>query len=134
MLFPLPPKPKGVLAPDFLNPAKKKDDESSSTDVSQEKRRSPRFSTKKRKLSNGKGTSEGSISWDQIKLDLDTSASVANVRLVNYRKAVEKIKSYLDSIGELQVRLYLLCRSFVYYIWSHLIYLSCISLSFHQTR
>lgn len=105
--------------PDFLNPCKKKDDEPSSKDVSQGKRRSPRFSTKKRKLSNGKST-EGSISWDQINLDLDTSASVANARLVNYRKAVEKIKSYLDSIEKLQVRLYLLYCSFVYYIWSHL--------------
>ena len=95
--------------PDFLNPCKKKKDDEPSKDVSQGKRRSPRFSTKKRKLSNGKST-EGSISWDQINLDLDTSASVANARLVNYRRAVEKIKSYLDSIEKLQVRLYLLCR------------------------
>ncbi|KAL7542501.1 hypothetical protein ACHAXR_011829 [Thalassiosira sp. AJA248-18] len=113
MMFPLPPKPKGVIAPVFLNPIKNKDEETASSnddsndppsDDTRGKRRSNRDKNpkpKKRKLSNGKSGNQ--IPWDEISLDLDVTESVKNERMVNYRKAAEKIKNYLDAVDELEL-------------------------------
>ena len=114
MMFPLPPKPKGVISPVFLNPVNDKDETTSSnesshgtsTDDTKGKRRSKRnrsVQAKKRKLSRGKSARSKQISWDEISLDLDATESVENERLVNYRKAAEKIKKYLDAVDELEL-------------------------------
>lgn len=115
MMFPLPPKPKGVIAPVFLNPVKDKeeaalsnnDTNGSSTDDTQGKRRSKRDrnpSSKKRKLSiSDKNAHSKQIPWDEISLDLDVMESVENERLVNYRKAAEKVKK---------------CKSLLVIFWS----------------
>ena len=41
------------------------------------------------------------IRWDEIDLNLDTSASVENERMVDYRKACEKVKGWLDDVDNL---------------------------------
>ena len=51
-----------------------------------------------------KGRKKGSIKrirWDEIDLTLDTSASVENERMVEYRKACEKVKGWLDDVDQL---------------------------------
>mmetsp|Transcript_18695 Transcript_18695/g.40471 ORF Transcript_18695/g.40471 Transcript_18695/m.40471 type:complete len:1753 (+) Transcript_18695:126-5384(+) len=115
MMFPLPPKPKGVIAPAFLNPVKDKDETASSNvdtaeeppaEETQGKRRSRRVRNpkpKKRKLSSGKSSCSKQIPWDEISLDLDATESIENERMVNYRKAAEKIKFYLDAVDELEL-------------------------------
>lgn len=113
MMFPLPPKPICIIAPVFLNPVKDNDSASATNDDSDElpsdnqgKRRSKRDRNpkpKKRKLSSGKGTERERQPWDEISLDLDVTESVVNERLVNYRKAAEKIQKYLDAVDELEL-------------------------------
>ena len=117
MMFPLPPKPKGVIAPVFLNPIKNaeetalsNDDSKSNDDTpnegSQEKRRFARNENpkpKKRRLLNGTSIRNNDIPWHDISLDLDASENVENERKVNYRKAAEKIKLYLDSVDDLEL-------------------------------
>lgn len=41
------------------------------------------------------------IHWYEIDLNLDTSASVENERMVEYRKACEKVKGWLDDVDDL---------------------------------
>ena len=41
------------------------------------------------------------IQWDEIDLNMDTSASVENERMVEYRKACEKVKGWLDDVDAL---------------------------------
>jgi hypothetical protein len=41
------------------------------------------------------------IQWDEIDLNLDTSASVENERMVEYRKACERVKGWLDDVDDL---------------------------------
>ena len=43
------------------------------------------------------------IQWDEIDLSLDTSASVENERMVEYRKACEKVKGWLDDVDDLSL-------------------------------
>jgi len=112
MMFPLPPKPKGVIAPVFLAPVKGKDetDPSSDEDVTGSlmedaggRRRSKRdrnLRSKRRKLSSKKSVR---IPWNEIPLDLDVAGRVENERLLNYRNAVEKVKKYLDAVDELEL-------------------------------
>ena len=165
MMFPLPPKPKGVIAPVFFNPDKAKsmateeetseaeeplgrgrrksmrsakaklsaisvdddddpnddddddydhesdddaDDESEDSDASvnaQGKRKTGRKTsqaTKKQKKSSSRSRSKR-VHWSEIPLDLDTSRSVANKRLVNYRKAVEMLTRYMEAVDKLEL-------------------------------
>jgi len=54
----------------------------------------------KSKSKKGKGGLKH-IQWDEIDLNLDTSASVENERMVDYRKACEKVKGWLDDVDNL---------------------------------
>ncbi len=54
----------------------------------------------KGKSKKGKGVIKR-IQWDEIDLNLDTSASVENERMVEYRKACEKVKGWLDDVDAL---------------------------------
>eukprot|EP00984_Skeletonema_dohrnii_P012712 scaffold5190_cov92-Skeletonema_dohrnii-CCMP3373.AAC.2 len=54
----------------------------------------------KSKKGKGKGPIKR-IQWDEIDLSLDTSASVENERMVEYRKACEKVKGWLDDVDDL---------------------------------
>jgi len=56
------------------------------------------------KSKKGKGMSPiKRIQWDEIDLNLDTSASVENERMVEYRKACEKVKGWLDDVDDLDL-------------------------------
>lgn len=99
MMFPLPPKPKGVIAPSFLDPVQNKEPDSA-TEGAKGSLRSTRRS-KRRRLS--KSRKSNRIQWNEISLDIDASASVENERLLNYRKAAEKVKSYLDAVDKLDL-------------------------------
>ena len=58
----------------------------------------------KGKLKKGKGKDPiKRIQWDEIDLSLDTSASVENERMVEYRKACEKVKGWLDDVDDLSL-------------------------------
>ncbi len=54
----------------------------------------------KSKSKKGKGGLKR-IRWDEIDLNLDTSASVENERMVDYRKACERVKRWLDDVDNL---------------------------------
>jgi hypothetical protein len=54
----------------------------------------------KSKSKKGKGGLKR-IRWDEIDLNLDTSASVENERMVDYRKACERVKGWLDDVDNL---------------------------------
>lgn len=114
MMFPLPPKPKGVIAPVFFgnnsrnastDDSDNEEEEDSLAEETQGKRRSRRNRNppqkKKRKLQSGKGSKK--MNWDEISLDLDVTENVQNERMVNYRKAVERVKQYMDSVDELEL-------------------------------
>lgn len=107
MMFPMPPKPRGVIAPVFLTPVEDGTESTSCnegvhvspTEASRRGRRLMRNRNKRRKLYGDSNR----IQWDEISLDLDVAESVENERLLNYRKAAEKIKKYLDAVDELEL-------------------------------
>jgi len=94
-MFPLPPKPKGVIAPVFFNNSNndnnedKEEIEEEEVDLSLDE-------------DNGKRKSRR-IPWDQISLDLDVTMSVKNERLVNYRKAVDNVMKYMSAVDKLEL-------------------------------
>ena len=68
---------------------------------------------KKRKGTNSSvstANSDERIQWYEIDLNLDTSASVKNKRMVDYRKACEKVKGWLDDVDNLALPANLLDR------------------------
>ena len=106
-MFPLPPKPKGVIAPVFFNNSSSKinEEEEDVEDLSSDKDTGKRKTRASRKPNAKKLKSTGNkrIPWDQISLDLDVTESVKNERLVNYRKAVDNVMKYMSAVDELEL-------------------------------
>lgn len=176
MMFPLPPKPKGVIAPVFLNPLKKdvdkstvedssvapeelqgkrtrrstrnavvtvedddeEDDDNDDTEFDDEsyeddahededededmvgseeydddtktnetggkrKSREDRSIAQKKQKTSVSGRVGKRIPWDEIPLDLDVTKSAENERLVTYRKAVDRLKHYMEAVDKLEL-------------------------------
>jgi hypothetical protein len=102
MMFPLPPKPKGIIAPVFFNAVK---DVSTDEDVPSAENHGKRRSGRERnsKAKKLKASSLERIPWDKISLDLDVNESVKNERLANYRKAVEHVMKYMKAVESLEL-------------------------------
>ena len=107
MMFPLPPKPKGVVAPVFFNPVKDisvNEDITEVSDVPLEESHGKRRSSRNRhaKAKKRKGSGRERIPWEKISIDLDMT-SVENERLVNYRKAVDNVMQYMEAVNDLDL-------------------------------
>ncbi len=102
MMCPLPPKPKGIIAPVFFNAAK---DVSTDEDVPSAENHGKRRSGRERnsKAKKLKASSRERIPWDKISLDLDVNESVKFERLVNYRKTVENVMKYMKAVDNLEL-------------------------------
>jgi len=72
------------------------DDDTAKKRSNSKKDRNPKAKKRSKKT-------QSKMNWDEIDLELDVNESVENSRLVNYRLAVEKIKTYLDSIDKLEL-------------------------------
>jgi hypothetical protein len=105
-MFPLPPKPKGVIAPVFFsNSSSSNNEDEEVEDLSSDEDNGKRKSRRASRKPNAKKLKTGNerIPWDRISLDLDVTESVKNERLVNYRKAVDNVMKYMSAVDKLEL-------------------------------
>ena len=92
---------------DMVGSEEEDDDDDSKANKMSAKRKSKgdrsSLATKKQKTSETSKVRGKRIPWDQIPLDLDVTRNIENQRLVNYRKAAEVLKHYMEAVDKLEL-------------------------------